>query len=201
VTSFNARTDCSYDVHSGWTCIEFLSSNQDAKSILHWSASGGITGTTFSPQNGTIEPGIRARVSIFVPNTICPTDSTIIFTGMINRVAVPWRCVAPMLIAAPSSLGSYEGCSSYPRIGGWICHVTLGSSEDSQGILKWSATVEINNNSISGTQFQPSSGMLYPDQPPVVVDIIFNVNSCNQGSTATFIFSGSSTASVSWSCQ
>ncbi len=193
-SSFNARTNCSYDARSGWTCIELLSSNQDAKSSLNWSASGGITGTRFNPQNGTIEPGKTARVSIFVPNTICPTHFTFSFAGPSNTVAVSWSCAAPKLIARPSSLDGLHSCSPYTRTGGWICYVTLSSSRDSQGGLKWNAS-----GGITGTEFHPPGGTLYPDQPVIVtITIPVKVDTCPV--TKIFTFSGSSTASVSWSC-
>jgi hypothetical protein len=193
-SSLNAKTNCSYDVHSGWTCIELLSSNRDVQSNLHWSVSGGITGTSFNPQSGTIEPGKPVRVSIFIPNTICPDDFTFSFAGTINTVHVPWSCAAPILIARPKILDGAHGCSSYVRHEGWDCYVTLSSSQDSQGGLKWYAS-----GGITGTSFNPQSGTIEPGQS-VMVTIAIRISSRNCPATSTFIFSGSSHATVSWSC-
>jgi hypothetical protein len=194
LSSFNAKSNCSYDVHNGWTCIELLSSNQDTQSNLNWSASGGITGTRFNPQNGTIEPGKTARVIIFVPNTVCPTNFTFSFGGPINTVPVSWSCAAPILIAMPSSLDGLHGCGSYIRHAGWDCIVSLSSSQDSQGGLKWYAS-----GGISGTTFDPPDGTIYPGND-VTVAIHLPVVGSTCPVTTNLVFSGSSTASVSWSC-
>jgi hypothetical protein len=194
LSSFNAKTNCSYDLHRGWTCIELLSSNQDAQGNINWSASGGITGTSFDPQNGTIEPRKNAQVIIFVPNTVCPTNFTFSFAGPINTVPVSWSCAAPILIASPSSLDGFHDCGSYIRHSGWDCIVTLNNSQDSQGGLKWYAS-----GGITGTEFHPPSGTLYPGQE-VAVAIHIPVVGGTCPVKTNFIFSGSSTASVSWSC-
>lgn len=194
-TSFNARTNCSYNKSSGWICVALLSSDQSAQSSLNWHASGGITGTTFNPPNGTLEPGRNTQVSIFIPNTICPASITFSFAGPANTFPVSWSCAAPNLRASPSSLSGSDGCSSYNRYRGWTCYVMLSSPQDVQGGLRWYASGGLN-----GTTFDPPNGTLYPGQE-VVVTISIPVTGSTCPVTTDFIFSGSNTSTVSWSCS
>jgi len=62
---------------------------------VKWSAtSSGISGITLSPSSGTLPAGGSTTVHIAVPNTPCPANATLSFTGPNNTVSVPWKCVA-----------------------------------------------------------------------------------------------------------
>jgi hypothetical protein len=171
-----------------------LSNTQSAQSSLNWHASGGITGTTFNPPNGTLEPGRNTQVSIFIPNTICPANITFSFAGPANTFPVLWSCAAPNLRTSPSSLSGSDGCSSYNRYRGWTCYVKLSRPQDVQGGLRWYAS-----GGITGTTFDPPNGTLYPGQE-VVVTISIPVTGGTCPITTDFIFSGSNTSTVSWTC-
>ncbi|MFL5653862.1 MAG: FG-GAP repeat domain-containing protein [Ktedonobacteraceae bacterium] len=94
-TSTFTTPGCSYASSSGWTCTAVLKRGDTLKTKVKWSAtSSGISGITFSPSSGTLPAGGSTTVHIAVPNTTCPANATLSFTGPNNTVSVPWKCVA-----------------------------------------------------------------------------------------------------------
>jgi hypothetical protein len=188
--SFNANTNCTYNTSHGWTCIAFLNQNQDANFNLAWIASStNASGITFNPSSGTLYQGQTQKVIITIANTSRPIKANFIFSGRENTIVVPWSCGAPILTVYPSHfIVGLPGCvpSGY-----WnICPETLAMSQNSQGILKWSAS----SNGLPYMLFTPKSGILSPGQTQFVhVSIPYYLNS----GTISFIGPGN-TANAQW---
>lgn len=102
-SSIKAETDCrvvSHSISATDYCQVALSLS--GQGSLNWAASGGLSGTQFNPQQGTLESGQSVTVTISVsvvygiavPGT-CPTTVNLIFTNETNptnTVIVPWSC-------------------------------------------------------------------------------------------------------------
>ena len=180
--------NCTYNAALGWSCTATLSSFANAQSNLSWSAtSSGINGVSFSPSSGTLTPGQTARVTISIPNSVCPANATFTFQGPANSVPMAWSCAAPTLNVNPASVNANTGCTFGS---GWSCTVTLSASPGDQGILNWKAS----SSGISGITFNPPSGTLTAGQPAMVKVVVPNT-ACP--ASATFTFNG---VNVAWSC-
>ena len=90
--SIYANQQCSSYLANDWSCNVSLINNSNNLS-LNWSASStGIPGITFKPASDTIGPGQSESVEITLPYNDCQTSTTLIFTGPVNTVNVPWTC-------------------------------------------------------------------------------------------------------------
>ncbi len=189
-TSFNANTNCTYNLSHGWTCTAFLNQSKSANFNLNWVASStNASGITFNPPGGPLYRGQMQKVIITVANTSCPAKASFIFSGRANTMVVPWSCAAPILTAYPTHfIVGLPGCvpSGY-----WnICPETLAMSQNSQGILKWSAS----SNGLPYMLFTPKSGILSPGQTQFVrVSIPYYIDS----GTILFIGPGN-TVNAQW---
>ena len=198
-TSFHIPDgNCAYSAGQGWTCTTMLA-NQDTQQSLNWSATAsGVNGITVTPPGGTLSPGQSASVSIFVPDTTCPANATITFSGPANSVNVTWNCPTPSLGIDPTSF-SNTSCTQNSD-GSWTCSETLSLAQGSQGNLSWSASTNL-----SGVTFNPPSGTLLSSSPSVPVLINVPANDCTNGTdNDAFTFSGqgkgANSATASWSC-
>ena len=182
-TQFNANTDCSYGANHGWMCFATLK-NKSTQGDLKWSESStGVNGISLSPPSDTLTPGQTERVTIFVPDTVCPTGATLTFKGSAEPVTEQWNCAAPTLTVSPTSLG-VQACKSLG--GNYQCTVTLS---DDQGGANWIASSDI-----KGVTFTPASDTVYPSGETVTITV-----GCSP--SGTFIFKGpGNNATVSWGC-
>jgi hypothetical protein len=111
-SSIKAETDCHHRsgdtapspiVHAIYDCQVALSAS--GQGGLNWAVSGGVQGTQFSPQQGTVEPGQSMSVFISVTTILfpvpggiagtCPTTTHLIFTNETNpsdTETVTWSC-------------------------------------------------------------------------------------------------------------
>ncbi len=162
-----------------------LSSSQSAQANLNWTASSsGVNGVTFSQASGTLSPGQTAQVSITIPNTACPAQADLTFTGPGNATNVLWSCAPPNLTATPATLST--GCLS--------CIVTLVLAPGSQGGLQWSTP----SSGIGGVTYNPASGTLLVDQ---TAQVKITVPSTTCPTSTVFVFAGPvNNALVTWDC-
>lgn len=172
----------SYTAGQGWTCAATVFSNADNLSNVPWSTnSTGVSGITFTPQNGVLPPNQTAQVTISIPDTICPTSASLNFSIGKSNGSFPWSCPTPNLTVSPTSLG-VKDCKSLGN-GNRQCTVTLS---DNQGGAKWIASSDIN-----GVTFTPASDTVYPSGETVTI----TVDCTNR----TFTFTGSgNSVTVSW---
>src|SRR5579884_161562 len=184
-SGFNANTDCAYDPGQGWTCTATVSNLKSTQASLRWSATTlGINGVTLTPSSGNLAPGQSMSVSIFVPNTVCPANADLTFSGPGNAQDVLWSCAAPQISASPNSLPS--GCVS--------CVVTLSIAQGAQGDANWSASSPY----LTGVTFFPSQGVLLVGQP---LQVMVTVPTAACPPSAAFAFQGpANTVSIKWTC-
>src|SRR5205085_8431044 len=97
--------DCNYSAGSsgGWTCGVTLSLGEPGSPPLSWNTTGGIGGSAiqYTPSSGTLAGSQQAKVSVFIPDMLCPasTNLTFLILGG-NSISVPWSCAAPTLTAS-----------------------------------------------------------------------------------------------------
>ncbi len=184
-SGFNANTDCGYNASQGWTCTATVSNLKSTQATLSWSATTlGINGVTLTPSSGNLSPGQSMAVSIFVPNTVCPANVDLTFSGPGNAQDMLWSCATPQISASPSSLPT--GCVS--------CVVTLSLAQGTQGDANWSASSPY----LAGVTFFPSQGVLLAGQPLQVM-VTLPASACPP--SAAFAFQGpANTASITWTC-
>lgn len=185
-------SSCPYTAGQGWVCTVSLSLAHPGDPSVSWTASGGVTGTTFTPASGVVTGGQPVSVTITVPDTVCPTQASITFSGQgANTLTVPWSCAPPALSAAATP----SNCPQNPD-GSYTCTDTVSEPANAQGNLVWSASASSN---LPGVTFSPQTGTLSPNQSTKVT-ITVPANDCTNGS---FIYSeqGSNvTATVGWTC-
>jgi hypothetical protein len=181
---------CSYTAGQGWSCNVTISVPNKGDPASNWSVTGGNEGTSFSASSGTVWGGNPQTVTINIPDTVCPSQSTFTFSGP-NTVTVTWSCAAPTLQSSPS------GASTCPQNsdGSFSCTVTLSLANGSQGDLNWSAS-----SSLNGVTFNPASGTLNAGGSSQSVAINIPSSDCTYG---TFTFQGQNANSVTytWNCQ
>jgi uncharacterized membrane protein len=184
-SGFNANTDCGYNAGQGWTCTATVSNLKSTQATLNWSATTlGINGVTLTPSSGNLTPGQSMAVSIFVPNTVCPTNADLTFSGAGNAQDVLWSCATPQISASPRSLPT--GCVS--------CVVTLSMAQGAQGDANWSASSPY----LAGVTFFPSQGVLLAGQP---LQVVVTVPAAACPPSAAFAFQGpANTSSITWTC-
>ena len=184
--------NCTYSAGQGWSCLATVGSNENNTNTVNWNTSSSEGNTiTFSPASGQLPPGQTTQVTITIPDTACPTNVTLTFSGSEGEypVKVPWSCVAPMLTASEVDPGG--NCSNNNT--SYTCTVSLALPPDSQGDLNWSAS-----SSSTAVTFSQSSGTISPTQPQQVIAIVPS-SDCPGGSFA-FSDSGGTITTVSWSC-
>lgn len=192
-TSFSIPTsNCSYVTGQGWSCKATISLGSPGDPSVNWSVSGGISGTTFSQPGGIVSAGSPVTITINVPDTVCPTQATITFSGQgANTVTVPWSCAPPALTAAATPSNCPPDAS-----GNYICTDTVSESASSQGTLIWSASA---SNNLPGVTFNPPNGILGPNGSTKVT-ITVPANDCTSGSFNYSEQGTSNPAVVTWTC-
>lgn len=194
---FNAPddSDCSYNADQGWACIVSLSSYKSAQADLNWSAaSNGVNGVIVRPSRGTLSPGQPARVTVSIPNTTCPAQADITFSGGADPVDILWNCAPGTWSFSPQNFNANTDCPYTPNQG-WTCTGTLTEDSGAEGNLHWSAS-----GGIDGIRFRPSSGTLSPGQPLPVTISVPNVT-CPTSATFTFSVPGTNSIQAPWSCS
>ena len=195
--SFNTPGDpgCSYSANSGWICTASLSSDSRAHGNLNWSASSsGVSGVTFTPSHGVLSPGRTTKVTIIIPNMICPAQATFMFKGPRNTLDILWNCATSAWSFSPNNFKAETDCR-YAANSGWTCTGKLALASGSEGNLKWSASAI----GLSGIQFTPSSGILSPNQPVQVTVAVPNTK-CPTNALLNFSASGEIPIAVPWTC-
>lgn len=192
-TSFSIPTsNCSYVANQGWSCKATIALGSAGDPSVNWSVSGGISGTTFSQPSGIVSAGSPVTITINVPDTVCPTQATISFSGQgAKTVTVPWSCAPPALTAAATPSNCPQDAS-----GNYICTDTVSESASSQGSLIWSASA---SNNLPGVTFNPPNGILGPNGSTKVT-ITVPANDCTSGSFNYSEQGTSNPAVVTWTC-
>ena len=102
-----------------------LSSYKNNRGNLSWTASSNrVRGVTFTPPNGVLAPGQTTRVTITIPNMICPAQADLIFKGPGNMTDILWNCGASAWSFSPRNFKAETDCR-YRANAGWTCNGTL----------------------------------------------------------------------------
>ncbi len=88
---FTVRSDCKVDDNGGYKCKATLYAAKDAASARQWSAASQGVATKFSPESGSIDPGHKQQVSIYIYNQ-CPYNGTLVFSIAEGSLIVPVNC-------------------------------------------------------------------------------------------------------------
>lgn len=187
----------SYAAGQGWTCTTTVFSNSDNLSNVPWSTnSTGVSGISFTPQNGVLPPNLTNPVTIFIPDTICPTNATLTFSIGISDSIVSWSCPTPTLSVTPTSFYTVDDCPFDSASASYTCTVKLSSDSSNQGELNWSVSSPVSTITFS----QPTSDTLLPSGS-TMVNITVPLTSCPTNPTLTSSVSGSNPIDVSWTCS
>lgn len=209
-SSFYANNNCSWDsggsaAGGAWTCSATLTNKQGTQQNLSWSTSSsgltvqGVLAAGFSPASGTLSPGQSSTVTITVDyynHGSCDnsgTSGSLIFSGPINNVSIPWTCSDPHLAVSPNNFTFGANCT--PVSGGDQCVATVTIQD--QGILRsWSTS----SAGVTGITFSPPGGyFVSPSNSIAQVVVFIPLTSCP--TSANLIFSGPiNTITVPWSC-
>jgi len=197
-STINANTDCPYS--NGWTCTVTLTSDPNGQGIMSWSASGGVSGTSFNPSSGTLQPGQTVAVAVTVPGissgTSCPTQANLTFTGPLNTITIPWSCSPPTLKLSSTNLSVPDAICPYTPGTGWTCTETLSLANQGDPDLSWNTAGSIGGSRV---QYSPSNGTLSgTQQTSVTITIPDTV--CPTNTSLDFLVSGGGTVSATWSC-
>ncbi len=184
-------TNCALDatLSSTYKCTVTLGKSSTSQGNANWSATSSLSGVTFSPASGTLNPGGSTPVTI---DAIPCQNGTFTFSGKEGEtpVSVTWTCTPPTLTVSPTSLNNAM-CSGAENAS--QCTVTLGETSTSQGNVNWATSGDL-----SGVSFSPSTGTLSPGNSATIT---ISAIPCQKG---TFTFKGSggaSPVSVTWMCD
>ena len=195
-SSFSTPGDsnCSYQANAAWICTAWLSSYKTAQTNLNWSASSDKGAVTFTPSHGVLSAGQTTKVTIAIPNGICPSQAAFTFKGPRNSADVLWFCRAPAWTFSPGMIKADKDCQNTANAG-WTCSGVLAETPGSEGNLKWTAS----SVGLDGIKFKPSSGTLSPNRP-VQVTISVVKTQCPASAILNFSASGVIPIAVPWRC-
>jgi hypothetical protein len=164
----------------------------------------------FSPQSGVVNPGQTISIKVLVSNIGCPRTLTLTFSGLDNKVIVPWHCGAPTLTANITDLTNGGSCTvTNNPYNAYSCPEDLSINGSSQGGLNRSSSgseyiCDVNGCStvpLSPGTITPSLGFIISSANYEPITIV--VPLCqHQSIKDTIIFSGpANSVTVTYSCN
>jgi len=194
---FQSSPECQGATHN-YSCTVILGETAVSQGNVNWSASGGNSGSIFTPSSGTLSPG--QTVSVSFGSESCDTANQITFSSSdnaaVNPVSVNWNggnC-APELVATPANLDpTNPNCSATSTGGPYQCTVTLSDTLNSPpGNVNWSS-----HDDLGVATFNPPSGTLSPGQS---VTVAIGSLPCQTEGLA-FLAPGATNALLTWTCS